>query len=366
MMKAWPDSVATYVHSLLEKLWDILITPEWFKCKILQPIPKADTDPSILNNLRPLMLIEPLRKVWVGISIRRIRYTWEKNNLLNSSQYGFRHGRSCSPAILQLINCLETAQEEKSSILLSSWDVRRAFDSITRPNILLSLERLGVPSKIAEWLAYMDNDDTVTVRTPFSSSITPTIPATFSTGQGTGQGDISSPDIWNAFMDMLLTLLANHTESRFYFKIPNNAIHPQQDIAYADDLISISPTLQILQDKADHVSAFALFFGLKINSDKLRAFQLTWGSEIYSQLLTKCDRHIIIRTKNWDPIPIPLATSGHLKYLGGTLDGHGMSTTEKQIISKLTKGVANTLLRKHSTPAIKISTILTAVYPWGY
>ncbi len=54
------------------------------------------------------------------MGIFRIRCCWETNGALHSSQYGFRRERSCASAVMQLINCLETADEEKCSLYISS------------------------------------------------------------------------------------------------------------------------------------------------------------------------------------------------------------------------------------------------------
>ena len=359
MIKGWNKEIRTKVHYLLSKLWNNLHTPEWFKHKILQPIGKASSpDTSILANLRPLMLIEPLRKLWVSITIKRIRHTWEDHNMLDGSQYGFRHNRSCGPAIMQLINSLETAEEECSNIYISSWDVSKAFDSISRPFIHMSLERLGVPDHIASWFSMMDDNDHVTVRTPYSSSRKNT--RHFSTGQGTGQGDISSPDIWNAFMDILLTLLKNYSNPDFLIKTDCNTLATQHDTAYADDLFSVGATKATLQKKADLVSTFAVFFGLKINHSKLRAFMIIWGRE-YNE--DQNNPSITIHTANWTPVVIELKEHGSLTYLGSLIDLNNKSEKEKVKIRELVEAASSVIRRKTASSAIKMMVVKISLIP---
>ena len=105
------------------------------------------------------MLIESIRKVWFTIVTNKIKAKWETHNILEKQQYAYRRGRRCSNCILQLINIMEHAEETQEEIFISSWDIRRAFDSVSRPMILLALERLGVPRIVAEKIAWLDNNE---------------------------------------------------------------------------------------------------------------------------------------------------------------------------------------------------------------
>ena len=56
-----------HVYHHLASLWETKAVPPWWQCRWLCPIPKVpDPDPS-MDDLRPLMLVEVLRKLWVGI-----------------------------------------------------------------------------------------------------------------------------------------------------------------------------------------------------------------------------------------------------------------------------------------------------------
>ena len=46
------------------------------------------------------------------------------------------------------MNILEQAQETKVPVYSSSWDIKMAFDSITRPLMALAWNRLGVPPQL--------------------------------------------------------------------------------------------------------------------------------------------------------------------------------------------------------------------------
>ena len=49
------------------------------------------------------------------------------------------------------------------------------------------------------------------------------------------------------------------------------------DIAFADDLVSITATLAGLQMKADIISGWCMATGVKVAISKLRTFEISWG-----------------------------------------------------------------------------------------
>ena len=74
------------------------------------------------------------------------------------------------------------------------------------------------------------------------------------------------------------------------------------DTAYADDLLSPASDLELLQRKANIVSAFAMIFGLEISITKLRSLFMEWGTEIPAHLLPRLE----IRKWGWVPCEVGL------------------------------------------------------------
>ena len=136
---------------------------------MLVPIGKGEAEVETdLANVRPLMLLEVLRKCWTGIFNFRFRVIREREQIMVDSQYGFRHERGCVDAILQLHNCVEQVQEFSDFMLFSTWDIKRAFDSIGKWSIYMAAQRAGCTPEHAKWLAEMDLEEPTFVRTPFS------------------------------------------------------------------------------------------------------------------------------------------------------------------------------------------------------
>ena len=66
------------------------------------------------------------------------------------------------------INGPEDAEEMGHDLHRTSYDLKRAFDCVSKPVILLAWQRLGVPADVARWLTMMDIGGTTVVKTPYA------------------------------------------------------------------------------------------------------------------------------------------------------------------------------------------------------
>ena len=154
MIQCWSEAVHVAVLRAHVCLWKDGVVPQEWKRKWLVLIPKGSG--GSLDDLRPLMLIEATRKIWAGVFLGRIQNFLEENKVLHPSQHGASRGVGTDTAAPILINALETAREWGSSVYISSWDVQRAFDSISREYQIAALVRVGIPVTTAEYLINMD------------------------------------------------------------------------------------------------------------------------------------------------------------------------------------------------------------------
>ena len=69
MVKGWLPSVVEKAHALLTLAFSGP-TPSWLQWGWLCPKPKDPENGITLDGLRPLMLLEVLRKLWIWIHVR--------------------------------------------------------------------------------------------------------------------------------------------------------------------------------------------------------------------------------------------------------------------------------------------------------
>jgi len=166
-LKALPEDLHKSTYQMLCTLWPTQHIPDFWKQRWLVPLPKT-AELSNIEDLRPICLLEIFRKLWTSILTHRIRGAWETHDMLDPSQHGFRAKHGTDSASLLLVDALEHAKETHSACLVSSWDIRRAFDSISKPALQMAWTRLGVPPEWASFLIQLDLDGNTTVRLPIS------------------------------------------------------------------------------------------------------------------------------------------------------------------------------------------------------
>ena len=170
---------------------------EW-GAEFLQIIPKSKE--ASLNDLRPLMLVELMRKIWVGLIMKEIAIFWEKYELIDKSQHAYLRGRGTHTVLPLLLNCLEAARDYKTNLYISSFDMKQAFDSVCRRLLLWCLVRLKIPRGLAAYLISLDADGEIFIKCPKDLSILERgVDALMNEGhrfkaeKGIGQGDLPSP-----------------------------------------------------------------------------------------------------------------------------------------------------------------------------
>ena len=362
MLKCWPTHFREAAYSALISLWNSSTVPSQWRWRWLVPIPKVP-NPS-LQDLRPLCLNEALRKIWFSILVRRLQRFWSAGGI-RATQHGFVSGRSTDGPCLEIINALETARETRSDLYVGSWDWRKAFDSPSRPLLIFSLVRMGIPSSLAEYLVNQDLGGHTVVRSPLAQRAHLAHPyagvlhLSFYAERGTAQGDVTSPACWNAVYDILLAALElAGDESKSFTTLDSwGYSQPVREAAYADDLFSLCGTHAAFQRSADIVSAFSLLTGMTIAVPKLRAYRLQWGNAS----LPGSD-HFYMHENGWAPRRIPLPNDGTFKHLGVVHDliGDGRSQFEELLVH--VRMSCDSLARSRLTADTKWNALYSKVY----
>ena len=385
MMKEWPEQVLVSAQETMNTIWEGKLIPEVWNIKWLCPKPKIDPEKATLDDLRPLNLLETPRKLLLGIIVGRITAIWEREGILSNSQYGFRPRRSCEGPTMQVLDAQEEAEESGTEIHGSSWDIRRAFDTVPKSVLVMSWERLGVPTATAQYIVALDRECLTVPLTPhakylqqtkglsaFSLNPTSDINAQGFYGlTGCAQGDTPSPSNWTATFDIPLRALEDCDPFPFMVRT-EETIWNSQDLAFADDIYSISARKEGLQTKADVISASVVVLGVRIAPAKLRTTAKVWGQEPSGY--TNNDYQLIVHGRDWMPLEVPVAYAetqnmeASFRYLGVHVDTNNKYEKQYAMLMDMTKQAAEAAMHKQASPetinmAIKLSTHRKVAFP---
>ncbi|GFT05544.1 uncharacterized protein LOC103524116 [Trichonephila clavipes] len=129
-----------YNHS-----WKYGVPAIWKKA-IVVPIPKKNKPLDDLNSYRPISLTSILSKVMERMITSRLDWYLETNNLLNSSQAGFRKCQSTNQQVVFLGQSIKDTLDQRHSALALFVDFEAAFDkpftNIIEKNAAILFNRL--------------------------------------------------------------------------------------------------------------------------------------------------------------------------------------------------------------------------------
>ncbi|XP_068148345.1 uncharacterized protein [Drosophila tropicalis] len=179
--------------------------PTRWKLQRLVLLPKGDKidDPSAY---RPLCMLDVIGKLFERIICNRLEKELEQRHGLSDWQFGFRRKRSTINAISSVVEIAAKAIEgqrwkggNKKYCLISTLDVRNAFNSASWDSIIASLERLNISEYIINLICSYFRDRVLlydTAAGPRKHTITGGVP----------QGSVIGPTLWNVMYDTVLRL----------------------------------------------------------------------------------------------------------------------------------------------------------------
>jgi ribonuclease HI/exonuclease III len=237
----------------------------------MQPIPKPDSRPGDLTRLRPIMLLESMRKLFFRILADRITTCAQTHDVLRGNQVGFTPGMQGQDAIALIRATIDYANREKRLLFVVSFDIRRAFDSVSRTSLLASMRRIKLPQELLDILDFIQRERVVYVRTAHGMT------DPYQPRNGVDQGDTLSPLLWLIFYDTLLCKLQDSGHGFLFNADPAGpsatspgALPPTKIgcIAMADDLTLLAGSTTDLHALVDIVDSFMLLHKITVNGDK--------------------------------------------------------------------------------------------------
>lgn len=332
--------------------------PRHFKKAIIHPIHKTG-DTHCVNNYRPIAVLSSISKILERIVNKRIVKYLEDKKLFAPNQFGFRRGKSTSNAVTELVDCVVKNVDKKKKVLSIFLDLRKAFDTVPIPNLLLKLEELGIRGKPLELMKdYLQNrTQCVKIQEHYSRDA----PVTF----GVPQGSVLGPTLFLIYVNQLCNI-----------KLEDGNI-----IAFADDTVltfsgdSWHDTFNSAQKGLNTVLQWLKTHGLTLNTDKTKILTFSMRNSTQpSDTLTLTAHSCLLPGMVACTCP-KLERCRTIKYLGVTVD-NGLSfaahieTLTKRVrklifVAKTLRHVAEPQIMRCTYFALCQSLLSYCICAWG-
>jgi hypothetical protein len=253
------------------------------------PIIKNRTgDVSDGSNYRPISLATILAKVFDSL----LNSELDKYLVLHDSQFGFRAGLSTESAILSLKHTVRYYVDRRTPVYACFLDLSRAFDLVSYDILWGKLEKAGIPPDIVDIFRFWYGNQLNQVKWAGEMS------EPYGLECGVRQGGLSSPTLFNLYVDALIEELSStHAGCHVGGICVNN-------ISYADDMVLLAPSVGALRQLLAICEAYAKSNGLVYNSKKSELMVFKAGN--------KCPENVLPVRLNG----VVLNRAKQFKYLG--------------------------------------------------
>nr|VZI24942.1 unnamed protein product [Spirometra erinaceieuropaei] len=258
IFKSCVDTLAPWLHEVIERAWRDEVVPDDWGLGILVPILKKG-DKTRCENYRGISLIDVAAKALATVLLRRFQAV--RDSRTRPNQAGFRAGRGCADQIFALRRILEFRHSYQQPTAVCFVDFAAAFDSVHRESLWRIMALDGVSAKIIAMIKayYRSTTARVLVRNNLSQP--------FGIRSGVRQGCILSPILFNYAIDWILGRALRDSDGVEF--APG---HRLTDLDYADDIAILASSFGDLQSTVSRVNEVAKSVGLSINAAKTKVF----------------------------------------------------------------------------------------------
>ena len=119
------------------------IFPDKLKIAKIIPLHKKD-DLTSISNYRPISILPSISKIFERVMFNQLYSCFIENDLLYSSQYGFRKGNSTEFAVLEIIDRIVLDLDKGETPINVYLDLSKAFDTLNHKILLEKLSHYGI------------------------------------------------------------------------------------------------------------------------------------------------------------------------------------------------------------------------------
>jgi hypothetical protein len=258
MLKFGGETSAKILHKLFVLIWELNVCPADMFLGTLIPLYKnrAGSERTQPKYYRPIALSCSIGKLLEKILLERLLRIVDIKKMLSPFQTGFRKGQSSRENSFVLNEIVAQRKAEGKQTFASFLDIQGAYDATIRPTAFRKYFLKGIRGRLWSVLWNTYKAALLYVKANDEES------KMFKTSVGLRQGSTLSPLLFNLFIDDVLREL-NETGLGVSTASMNISA-----VAFADDILLVSDSVQNLQNLLDQISEKASRLGLRFGISK--------------------------------------------------------------------------------------------------
>ena len=281
------DSNLENIARIMNAWWaEEIIPAEVLQARIVLIFKKGDT--SIMENYRPISLLNSIYKLFAAIVHRRLEEILDED--LQKMQFGFRRHRSTADAIQCIRNIAEHGERTHTKTIMVLLDWEKAFDKVTREGLFSAMDRMHIDPKLQRVIQALYSDPMFKVELDGQES------GWKKQETGIRQGCPLSPYLFLIVMTVLFHDIHREDKQKMLrHRIPGINF---DEVLYADDTICASTDTAAMNRLLAAIETEGKKYGMKLNKSKCEVMHNANNANVHFQ----------------DGTPVP--RKDEVKYLG--------------------------------------------------
>lgn len=259
------------IVKIFNKIFDGAKFPKSWQEGIICPIYKKRGDKSNPSNYRGITLLDSLSKIYTGILSNRLMNWAEGCSILSRLQSGFRKGMRTSDNLMIVKTLMDKyIKKKRGKMYITSIDLEKAFDSVSRRAVVCKLGQIGVSGKMIRAIEniYLEFKCSIKVKNGV-------VVGEINSKLGLKQGCKLSPILFLLFINDIFESKAFETGA-----LPCLENQDIPGLIFADDILLLSLTPVKMQNSINEIEKYCKEWNLKVNPQKTRVIVCKRGDKL--------------------------------------------------------------------------------------